>query len=224
MQQMPEIAITADGSYSLYNAQLNEHYHSKYGALQESLFIYIQTGLEHFMQKGMNEVSVLEMGFGTGLNCLLTYDYAIKRKIKIKYSAVDILPLKDDVYSQLNYADFLKNINAKVIFMDMHTCGWNVSTIIDEDFILTKLETDLKNFYPLSTFDLIYYDAFGPKAQPELWTLEIFEKLFNWLNPGGSLVTYCSKGDVRRNMMSAGFKIEKLPGPPGKREILRATK
>jgi tRNA U34 5-methylaminomethyl-2-thiouridine-forming methyltransferase MnmC len=221
---MPALALTADGSYSLYNEALNEHYHSKYGALQESLFIYIGKGLNEAVVNGKNNLSIFEMGFGTGMNCLLTYIEAEKQNLTIRYTTIDVLPLDETVYSLLNYPALLGHHEMQSAFDEMHISRWNTGINLNRRFFLKKIKTGIQDFQPAGHFDLVYYDAFGPRAQPELWTRQIFERIFGWMNPGGILVTYCSKGDVRRNMLAAGFEVEKLAGPPGKREILRARR
>jgi tRNA U34 5-methylaminomethyl-2-thiouridine-forming methyltransferase MnmC len=161
------------------------------------------------------------MGLGTGLNAFLTALDAEKQQRKIHYTAVEQYPLTLEEASQLNYPETLQH---KDLFTSLHQCPWNEDTTITNYFTLRKVQTNLANFSTAQPFNLIYYDAFAPAAQPELWTKDVFEKLYNMLTPGGILVTYCSKGDVRRAMIAAGFTITKLPGPPGKREMVRGVR
>ena len=220
-----EIFITADGSHSISVPELNVAYHSIHGAMQESLHVYIKTGLiesEIFDYIGVHQV--LEIGFGTGLNALLTLREADKHKNCIYYTSIEPYPLSEEVIRQLNYCVQLGQPNYKALFEKMHQTGWEEMYEITEYFRLLKTKCNVFDFSTNDQYDIIYYDAFAPSAQPELWTKEIFNKMYELLKPGGLLVTYCSKGDVRRNMIAAGFEVEKPPGPAKKREMLRARK
>jgi tRNA U34 5-methylaminomethyl-2-thiouridine-forming methyltransferase MnmC len=210
---------TADGSRTIAIPDMQVTYHSRHGAIQESRHVFLQAGLQPLI-KQHNILRVLEMGFGTGLNALLTLEQAIAREQIIYYQAVEKYPLNGDEIKQLNY----KQILPDGYFTTLHQCNWNESVALHPFFTLYKSHTSLQEFKAEAAFHLIYYDAFAPAAQPELWTQQIFEQLYAVLTDGGVLVTYCSKGDVRRNMLAVGFKVEKLAGPPGKREMLRATK
>lgn len=167
---------------------------------------------------------VLEIGFGTGLNALLTLIEADKHKNRIYYTALELYPLDEKETVQLNYCGLLELPGYQTGFERMHACGWEEMFEITQYFRLTKLQCDLLDYSSDNLYSVIYFDAFAPAAQPELWTKEVFEKLYNMMVPGGVLVTYCSKGDVRRAMQSAGFTVEKLKGPLGKREMLRGWK
>jgi tRNA U34 5-methylaminomethyl-2-thiouridine-forming methyltransferase MnmC len=217
-----EIIVTADGSSTIIVPELSVTYHSIHGAIQESRHVFIEAGLkyslDHLATKTLN---IFEMGLGTGLNAFLTAIEAIHSKRETYYTTVEQFPLVPEETISLNYPDILGHVD---LFNAIHFSKWNEPVTINEHFILEKINVDLMNFLPSQHFNLVYYDAFAPDAQPELWTKEIFEKLFFMLEPGGILVTYCSKGDVRRAIMAAGFKIEKLKGPPGKREMLRAVR
>ena len=193
-------------------------YHSRHGAVQESRHVFIQAGLQPLL-KQYNTLRVFEMGFGTGLNALLTLEQAIAHDQVIYYQAVEKYPLNGEEIKQLDY----KQILPDEYFTTLHQCNCNEPVAIHPFFTLYKSCISLQEFKAESPFHLIYYDAFAPAAQPELWTQQIFEQLYAMLKDGGVLVTYCSKGDVRRNMLAAGFKVEKLAGSPG-REMLRATK
>jgi len=208
-----EIILTGDGSHTISVPEMNVTYHSVHGAIQESVHVFIQAGLR-----------VLEIGFGTGLNALLTLLEADKHMNRIYYTAVELYPLNETEISQLNYCEQLNVPHYKPLFEKMHQCEWEEMSEITDNFRLTKTKCNLLDFSTENLFYLIYFDAFDPAAQPGLWTKEVFEKLYSMLNEGGIVVTYCSKGDVRRAMQSAGFHIEKIPGPPGKKEMIRATK
>lgn len=216
------IIKTADGSVTVTIPEMNVSYHSKHGAIRESMHVFIEAGFRYLVNTSANQqINVLEMGLGTGLNALLTAIEAEKQKAKVSYTAIEQFPLSAQEAAQLNYVDVLGHAD---YFSKIHSSVWNNPAAINDFFVLNKIHTDLLDFLTLQRFNLIYYDAFAPNAQPLLWTKEIFERLFVMLEEGGVLVTYCSKGDVRRAMTEAGFTVKKLPGPPGKREMLRATK
>jgi tRNA U34 5-methylaminomethyl-2-thiouridine-forming methyltransferase MnmC len=220
-----KIILTSDGSHSVSVPELNVTYHSVHGAVQESNHVFIQAGLidsEIFEYISVHQV--LEIGFGTGLNALLTLLEADKHKNRVYYTAVDLYPLNEGLTAQLNYCEQLRQPTYKRYFERMHETGWNEMYEITEFFRLTKVKCAVADLSTNDQFDIIYFDAFAPSAQPELWTKTIFDKMYELLKPGGILVTYCSKGDVRRNMIAAGFTVEKLPGPLRKREMLRARK
>lgn len=220
-----KIILTNDGSHTVSIPEMNVTYHSVHGAIQESQHVFIKAGLINsniFDYIGVHQV--LEIGFGTGLNALLTLIEADKHKNRIYYTAIEPYPLDKEQISQLNYCEQLNLPQYQSRFERIHEIGWEEMYEISEYFRLTKIKCSLEAFSSEELFSIIYFDAFAPAAQPELWTKEIFEKLYKLLIPGGILVTYCSKGDVRRAMQAAGFVAEKLPGPPGKREMLMAIK
>lgn len=220
-----EIIITADGSHSISVPELKVAYHSIYGAVQESLHVFINAGLIEsnlFDYSGVHKI--LEVGFGTGLNALLTLIEADKNKNRIYYTGIELDPLTEQEIRQLNYCEHLNMPQYKSLFKKMHSVEWEEMFEISEYFSLTKTKCDLPDYSSEEQYSLIYFDAFAPNAQPELWTKEVFEKMYSLLLPGGLLVTYCSKGDVRRAMIAAGFNVEKLQGPTLKREMLRARK
>ena len=217
-----EIIITADGSHTVAIPDLHVMYHSRHGAIQESVHVFIEAGLRYVInQSSIQSVKIFEMGFGTGLNAFLSAIEAEKQQRKIQYTAVEQYPISPEEVAGLNYPETLQHHN---LFTALHQSPWNENVNISDSFTLRKEKTSLFNFSTNQLFNLIYYDAFAPPAQPELWTVEVFQKLFALLAPGGVLVTYCSKGDVRRAMIAAGFTVTKLPGPKGKREMLRAEK
>jgi tRNA U34 5-methylaminomethyl-2-thiouridine-forming methyltransferase MnmC len=220
-----KIVITKDGSPTISIPDMNVTYHSIHGAIQESMHVFIQSGLMHseiFDYIGVH--SILEIGFGTGLNALLSLVEADKHQNRLYYTTIELDPLTEKEISRLNYCELLQQPSYQPLFERMHECGWEEMYEITTYFRLTKIKSNLLDFSTNDQFDIIYFDAFAPKAQPELWTKEIFEKLYPITKPGGILVTYCSKGEVRRAMQAAGFRVEKLQGPPGKREMIRAKK
>jgi tRNA U34 5-methylaminomethyl-2-thiouridine-forming methyltransferase MnmC len=219
-----EFVITGDGSHSLRVPGLGENYHSVYGAIAESTHIFIEAGLK-FAWHYAEQVNILEVGFGTGLNALLTCIACAKAGINVHYSAIELYPLKKEIHSRLNYAEMIDFPKADLIFKKLHSSSWNQDHPITENFSLYKIHAPLQDYFPpAGSFDLVYFDAFGPDVQPEMWSEEIFKRMALALKPGGVLVTYSTKGTVKRSLKAAGFSIEKLPGPKGKREILRAMK
>ncbi len=220
---MAQLVLTGDGSHTLFIPELNEHYHSTFGALTESYHIFIRSGLDSFTNRG--EITVFENGFGTGLNALLTALSAIRKGIKIWYFALEKYPVDPGLITQLNYPELLseKENDAERIFSSIHEASWNEMIEIDPCFHLKKMKGDMCRFIPDSEYDLVYYDAFAPEKQPEMWTGEIMERLVSAMKPGGIFTTYCVKGSVKRILKDCGLTLEKLPGPPGKREILRGT-
>lgn len=217
-----EIILTADGSHSLFVPELNESYHSKFGAVAESQHIYINTGLKTFSTTS-DFINIFEVGFGTGLNALLTYHEALISKKNINYSGIENYPLQPDFIKQLNYAKEVSWNIAEEIFYKLHEADWDTEIMISDFFTLTKINQNLLDYTPVKgLYDLVYFDAFGPDVQSELWTEEIFKKIASSMKCNGILVTYSTKGNVKRALKKSGFSIEKLPGPQGKREILRA--
>ena len=221
---MARIVLTDDGSHTLFIPELNEHYHSTYGALTESLHVFIRSGLDCFA--GRNEISIFETGFGTGLNALLTALSAVKLGMKVWYFALEKYPVDPQIVKQLNYSQLLKNTENDVerLFSAIHEADWERMTEIHPFFHLKKMKGDMCSFIPDAIYDLVYFDAFAPDKQPEMWTGEIMKRLVLAMKPGGIFTTYCVKGSVKRILKDCGLTVEKLPGPPGKREILRARK
>jgi tRNA U34 5-methylaminomethyl-2-thiouridine-forming methyltransferase MnmC len=218
------IETTADGSHTLFVPHLNEHYHSTNGALQESELVFIENGLHH-IPGCIKEINVLEVGFGTGLNALLTVLESKKQRRKINYVAVEPEPVADDVLEKLNYASVIGSTEAVGYYKKIHEAGWVYPSFLSDYFIISKIKAILQDISLRDDqFHLVYFDAFGPEVQPELWTEQIFAQLYRCMKPEGILVTYSCKGTVKRALKSAGFEIEKLPGPAGKREVLRAMK
>ncbi|TAJ11831.1 SAM-dependent methyltransferase [Marinilabiliaceae bacterium JC017] len=213
-----EVMISEDGSHTLFVPELNEHYHSTHGAIQESMHVFINAGLAHCKKENL---SILEIGLGTGLNAFLT---ALNRGAhQITYHSLEKYPITEEVVKELNYCA-ADDPQQKELFEKLHQLPWNKQVPWTAGMELLKLETDLTSVNLPSTYDLVYFDAFAPDIQPEMWSDEIFSKLYSAMNPGGILTTYCAKGIIRRRLIAAGFKVERLPGPPGKREMMRATK
>lgn len=217
------IILTADGSHSLHVDKLDEIYHSTNGAITESEHVFLRTGFDH-VHNTFNPVELLEVGFGTGLNALLTAMESLNKNLKVNYSGLEPYPIKAEIITKLNYPGILEG-NSAEIWNRIHGGEWNTWVEINPNFKLLKSEQQLE-FYtlPQNHYNLIYFDAFSPPVQPELWSEDIFRKLFDSLQKGGTFVTYSARGSVRRNLQSAGFVVERLPGPPGKREMLRAYK
>jgi tRNA U34 5-methylaminomethyl-2-thiouridine-forming methyltransferase MnmC len=203
---------------------LNEHYHSTNGALQESELVFIQNGLLHLPQC-IKEINLLEVGFGTGLNALLTVLEAKKQRRKVNYVAIEPEPVAEDLPEQLNYASVIGGTEAAGYFRKIHSAGWVYPAFLSDYFIISKIQARLQEVTLRDEqFHLVYFDAFGPDVQPEMWTEDVFAQLYKCLKTNGILVTYSCKGTVKRALKAAGFTIEKLPGPIGKREVLRAMK
>jgi len=216
-----KIITTSDGSKTIHIVDWNEQYHSKHGAIQEAYHVFIKSGLSLFEERSL---SILEIGFGTGLNCLITLLEAKKFNLDIQYTGVEAYPISSEELDQLNYISELRAETIAEEFQLMHTSPWEREVQITKNFRLYKQQKDFKDVQYVDRFNLIYFDAFGARVQPELWTELIFSKMFEALQYKGILVTYSAKGSVRRALQAVGFTVERLPGPPGKREMLRATK
>lgn len=215
-----KLFITGDGSHSLFNEKMNETYHSRHGAVRESQHVFIEQGFHNLIEKQkLPVVSILEVGFGTGLNALLTAHEAIQKKRMVQYTSLETFPVPSEIWEQLNYPD------PEHVFSNLHQAEWHRWVEIHSHFQLLKLETSLQTVeLNPQVFDLIYFDAFAPGKQPELWELPILYKVTNTLKPGGVFVTYCAKGQLKRDLKAVGLQVESLPGPPGKREMVRATR
>ncbi|HEX8270679.1 MAG TPA: tRNA (5-methylaminomethyl-2-thiouridine)(34)-methyltransferase MnmD [Flavobacterium sp.] len=216
-----QIITTSDGSTTIRIDEWDECYHSKHGAIQEAYHVFIKNGLSLLNGK---EASIMEIGFGTGLNAFITYLESQKSQQVINYTGVEAFPVSRDEVLAMNYVDRLNARDNSADFDKMHACGWELPTQITDRFTLTKRRQYFSDITDVNNYDLIYFDAFGYRVQPELWSTEIFRKMFAALKPGGVLVTYAARGVVKRSMIEVGFKVEKLDGPPGKREMFRATR
>jgi len=218
------IIITEDGSHTIFDDILKENYHSVYGAVEESKYIFIQKGLMTYKPIS-NNLNILEVGFGTGLNALLTFIANENLCKKINYIAIEPFILPEKIFCKLNYIDILKRNELNDTFLKMHYSPMNIPYYIDESFILYRLAEKLQDIeLSNDSFDVVYFDAFSPKIQPELWTVDVFNKIYNSMKIGGQLITYSSSGEVKRNLKAAGFELYLLQGPKGKRHITMAKK
>ncbi len=217
---MHEVIMTEDGSHSIYVPELDEHYHSVRGAITESRHVFIEAGLKQLKKK---DIRILEMGFGTGLNALLTLAEANQSDISFNYTGIEKYPLDKEITDSLNFESLIDHIAAGTLKL-IHESPWHQEVMITPQFILKKIQCDIHQMERIDEFDLVYFDAFAPEKQPELWTEDLFSKIFLSMKSNSILTTYSSKGTIRRNLKAAGFLVEKIPGPPGKREITRAYK
>ncbi|MCX6329472.1 MAG: tRNA (5-methylaminomethyl-2-thiouridine)(34)-methyltransferase MnmD [Bacteroidia bacterium] len=217
---MNKLIATADGSHTIYVPELNEHYHSIHGAIQESEYVYLKNGFDFCSS---DPVHIFEVGFGTGLNALLTAMRCINGKREVFYTSIEKYPLEENVLGLLNYCQFTGK-ESKKIFDSISSSLWGEMKHICKNFNLKKIKGDIITDELSGSFDLIYFDAFGPDKQPEMWTSAIFAKINNITKTNGILVTYSAKGDVKRILRSSGFDVNLLPGPPVKRHIIRAIK
>ncbi|MFT6716272.1 MAG: tRNA U34 5-methylaminomethyl-2-thiouridine-forming methyltransferase MnmC [Saprospiraceae bacterium] len=214
-----KIITTDDGSSSLYVPELDETYHSTFGAVNEALHVFIKKGLAE--RKHLNPLRILEVGFGTGLNALLTLQKSMDHGINVHYTGLEKHPITTEELAEINHG---KQLNLQSEFKQLHDCPWEVENEINANFSLKKLQFDLIEDELMGQFDLVYFDAFAPNKQSEMWSKEVFEKIFKQMNNKALLVTYCCQGQVKRTLKSVGFTIAKTDGPPGKREMLTATK
>ena len=216
-----EIIQTLDGSTTIHLKEWDECYHSKHGAIQEAQHVFIKNGLSLFPNQS---VSILEIGFGTGLNAFISFLESSKLNQSINYVGVEAYPVNATEVLAMNYVDELNAKSQKEVFEKMHESKWDEKIELTAEFKLTKRKQFFDEIDDIEQFDLIYFDAFGYRVQPELWSTAIFQKMYTALRPGGKLVTYAARGVVKRSMIEVGFVVEKLPGPPGKREMFRASK
>ena len=216
-----EIIQTLDGSTTIQLTEWNECYHSKHGAIQEAQHVFIKNGLSLFENQ---EIAILEIGFGTGLNAFITLLESEKRNQTIDYVGVEAYPISAEEVLNMNYVDELNAKAKSTTFEKIHECSWEEKVALNDRFSLTKRKQFFQDIEDENRFDLIYFDAFGYRVQPELWSTEVFRKMYNALKTNGILVTYAARGVVKRSMIEVGFTVEKLAGPPGKREMFRARK
>jgi tRNA U34 5-methylaminomethyl-2-thiouridine-forming methyltransferase MnmC len=217
-----QIITTSDGSHSLLNTSLNETYHSVHGALQESKHVFIKNGLQFFSDKNSRSpIRVFEMGFGTGLNALLTKLWADDKQREVHYTSLEMIPLEKNLYEQLNYAD---TDQSRKLFLELHQAPWG-QEVSFQNFTLKKIKGNLESIiFSPESFDIIYYDAFAPSKQPKLWEISVLEKVVSWMCQDSIFVTYCAKGQLKRDLKMLGTTVETLPGPPGKKEMVRVLK
>jgi tRNA U34 5-methylaminomethyl-2-thiouridine-forming methyltransferase MnmC len=215
-----ELRLTADGSPTLYVPELDETYHSMHGSVQEARHVFIENGLR-YVSAELKQVNILEVGFGTGLNALLTAQYAQENTIDVNYVGLEAYPVEEKVWKAIKYENDPDSLD---FYSRMMSLPFEQTHVCHSHFKLTKAESLVQDWSSVDNFDLIYYDAFGPRAQAEMWELPIFEKLYALLKTGGALVTYCAQGQFKRHLKSLGMSVEGLPGPPGKREMTRGIK
>jgi tRNA U34 5-methylaminomethyl-2-thiouridine-forming methyltransferase MnmC len=216
----PEVRLTADGSKTLYLPHLDETYHSSHGAIQESVHVFIEHGLTYISQQ-TESIAVFEMGLGTGLNALLTALWAQKHQRTVQYIGVELHPISEDLWRQMEFVQVKSEID---LYTKIMSSEWEEFQEINPYFELKKIEKDVLQLELQEQVDLVYYDAFGPRAQSEMWEIPVLTKMHELLKPGGVFVTYCAQGQMKRNLKTLGFELTELPGPPGKRVMTRATK
>ena len=217
---MNQLITTSDGSHTIFVPELNEHYHSVHGAVQESEFIFIKSGFDFCTA---NPLSVFEVGFGTGLNALLTAITTLSSDKQVHYTSIEKYPVGSTLINTMNHHLYAGESGWEISNL-LHSSPWDSWVKICKNFNLKKINEDFTTFTITGKYDLIYFDAFGPDKQPEMWTHEVFEKISSITNANGVFVTYSAKGEVKRNLKSCGFEVTLLPGPPGKRQIIRAVK
>ncbi|MEJ6617245.1 MAG: tRNA (5-methylaminomethyl-2-thiouridine)(34)-methyltransferase MnmD [Crocinitomicaceae bacterium] len=215
-----EIIVTNDGSNSLYIPEMDETYHSVHGAIQEAKHVFIENGLMLFNKP---DLRVFEVGFGTGLNAFLSEQYSFQNKIKINYHSIEAFPVEIELINKLNYNDLIEYNS--LIFNTIHNLNWEEESVVSETFKLKKIEAKIQEFeVETIAFDIVFFDAFGPRAQGEMWSVLVLKKMYGCLISTGKLVTYCAQGQFKRDLKSIGFVVKNVPGPPGKREMTIATK
>lgn len=221
-----KIIQTEDGSNSLYRPDIMESYHSFHGALQESVHVYIKSGLGYYASNYIGEIQVFELGFGTGLNALLAWQWALEHKREVVYTTIEPYPLSEEIWSQLNYAHSFSNpIESQKVFEQLHVCDWEKTNQIHPNFRFTKSLSKLEDFIlPSNRFHVVFFDAFAPRKQPELWDETALKKVFDSMQPKGILTTYCAQGQFQRTLQSAGFEAERIAGPRGKKHMVRGIK
>ncbi len=218
-----KLIITDDGSHSILNLDLNEIYHSKYGAFQESEYVYIQQGLIPLMSE-LEEINIFEFGFGTGSNLFLTMHAALNKSVHINYETIEKYPLPPSIYNLLNYPQLKPHPEIDIAFKASHSAPWNFEIPLLNNFTFIKWQLELNQYNHQRQFDLVYFDAFAPIKQPEVWTEQILATIYNLMKPNAKLVTYCAKSSFKKTLRNLGFELEKLKGPPHKMEMTRATK
>lgn len=221
----PQLKETSDKSFTLIHPVYNQTYHSINGALTESVCVFISAGLNYLVEKNNYKINILELGLGSGLNAALTLMFAQQNpSTTVNYYSLEPYPISTEIAEKLEYWKILDGVNSKSNFLKIHSSPFDQQNQITEFFTLEKSRTNFLEYHSKEQYNLVYFDAFSPQAQPELWTIEAFTRLNSLMITGGIMVTYCAKGEVKRNLKQCGFLVESLPGPPGKREMIRATK
>jgi len=223
MNRKVEIRTTGDGSHTLFVPELNENYHSYHGAYAESMHVFIHKGIEQMLHQ--DTIRIFEVGFGTGLNAILSFAFSQSKKHKISYTGIEKYPVDLNLIEQLNYKDHWKDRQLNEVYMKLHQMEWNQEMSVSPYFDFLKIQGDvLSEDIANNHYHVIYFDAFAPEKQPEMWSLDLLKKLYESLAPSGILVTYCAKGQFKRDLKSSGFLVETIDGPPGKREMVRGVK
>ncbi|MFT6983086.1 MAG: tRNA U34 5-methylaminomethyl-2-thiouridine-forming methyltransferase MnmC [Crocinitomicaceae bacterium] len=211
-----KVQLTEDGSSTIYIPEMDETYHSTHGAIQEANHVFLKHGIKTLNQ---SPIAVFEMGFGTGLNALLTSEFANSNQVEVLYKGIEAFPVEEELIKSLNYVEEIGG-NSQGNFELIHSIDWNIEQQINTFFALTKIHAKIEDFVPVAnSIDIVYYDAFGPRAQGEMWQKYILEKMYKMLKPNGIFVTYCAMGQFKRDLKAIGFTVEGKPGPPGKREM-----
>ena len=222
--EQPRIITTNDGSHSLYRADLDETYHSHHGAVQESQYVFIKQGLDYWLSKNSeaNRLQVLEIGFGTGLNALLALQWAREKNLPLRFTTLEPYPINMEVARELNYG---KQLGAEDDMLRLHEAAWGQDELLYDYFMIRKEQQKLEDYdVEYDLYDLIFFDAFAPSKQAEMWEPAMLKKCAEGLAPGGVLTTYCAKGQLKRDLAAVGLQVETLPGAPGKKEMVRAVK
>jgi tRNA U34 5-methylaminomethyl-2-thiouridine-forming methyltransferase MnmC len=218
------LKITGDGSHTLYHQELNETYHSHHGALTESMYVFINQGLDYWhVHYPDTPINILEVGFGTGLNAILAFQWALLHQVPVTYTTLEPYPLPEEIVRQLNYMDFFNLPPMKTVFEKMHGCTWQEWHEFIPNFKFQKIQEKLEES-TLETYDVIFFDAFAPNRQSDVWAMANIEKLAAAMNPGSLMATSCAQGQFKRNLLAAGLPFDALPGPPGKKQMVRAIK
>ena len=218
------LKVTGDGSHTLYHPELDETYHSSHGALTESMYVFITQGLDYWhIHYPDQPVKILEVGFGTGLNAILAFQWSLLLQVPVTYTTLEPFPLPDEIIGQLNYMDFFNLPPMKTTFEKMHSCAWQEWHLFLPDFNFQKRQEKLEEA-SLEKYDVVFFDAFAPNRQSEVWDIANIEKIAAAMNPGSLLTTYCAQGQFKRNLLAAGIPFDALPGPPGKKQMVRAIK
>ena len=222
---MSQILVTEDGSHTIFIPELNETYHSIHGAIQESTHVYIERGLHYAVQRDQAQrIRIFELGFGTGLNALLSANYAESQGVLVEFESIEAFPLDDEMSMKLNYPERIPGAKSDHLFQKILESPWNHKYDITPNFMLTKHHVKIQDYSTSGIFDICFFDAFAPSKQAEIWEFPILEKMHSLLSKKGIFVTYCAKGQLKRDLKTLGFEVESLPGPPGKFQMVRATK
>lgn len=222
---MSQVLVTEDGSHTIFVPELNETYHSIHGAIQESTHVYIERGLHYLVQRDQVKcIRIFELGFGTGLNAFLSAKYATDNGLLVEFESIEAFPLDQEVLLHLNYPNQIASSNYNNFFQKIHEAPWDQNNVVSSNFNLIKKHTTIQGYHTSAKFDICFFDAFAPSKQAEMWEYPILEKIASLLSTKGIFVTYCAKGQLKRDLKALGFEVESLSGPPGKLQMIRATK